>query len=344
MEIEIKEVLFIIITTFLATALFMPIVKNIAAHINAVDKPDPRKVHTKPMPRLGGLGIFGGFLLGYVLFAEQNTQMISILIGGIIIVLTGIIDDIKPIKAKHKLVGQVMAALVIVFYGQITLSHIDALGLFVDFGWFQYPVTLLFIVGAINAINLIDGLDGLSGGISSIFFLTTGVLGLITNGGYLEITLAFIMFGSTLGFLVHNFYPATIFAGDTGSMFFGFIISVIALLGYKNVTFTSVFIPIFLLAIPIMDTTFAIIRRSIKGQPIHMPDKSHLHHQLLNKEIGHRNTVLIIYLFDSIFAAATIIYALGNQTAAAVLYVIIVLIVLWLILFTDIIFPKKKEK
>jgi UDP-N-acetylmuramyl pentapeptide phosphotransferase/UDP-N-acetylglucosamine-1-phosphate transferase len=170
----------------------------------------------------------------------------------------------------------------IIFYGDITLSHITAFGFNIQFGVFAYPITLFFILGCINVIRLIDGLDGLSGGISSIFFLTIGVISFLQQRfGTLEITLTFIMLGSTLGFLVHNFNPAKTFAGETGATFMGFIIAVISLLGFKGALLTSVLVPLLILAIPILDTTFAIIRRVIKHKPISEGDKDHMHHQFL---------------------------------------------------------------
>jgi len=321
----------------------MPFIKKIAKHIGAMDIPrDNRRIHTKPMPRLGGLGIFLGFLTGYIFFAPQDPQMLSILIGSFIIIITGICDDIKPLPALYKLIPQIFATLVIIFYGDILLNNISAFGFYIDFGIWAYPLTVFFILGAINAINFIDGLDGLSGGISSIYFLTIGLIAVITqNIGSLEVTISFLMLGATLGFLFHNFYPAKIFAGDSGSMFLGFIIAVIALLGFKNITLTSLVVPILILAIPIIDTLFAIIRRTLKGEPISKPDKLHLHHQLLSMGFGHRKTVLIIYIMNILFAIASIFYILKDRKLGIVIYVILFVIIVWLVTRTTIISSKK---
>ena len=246
----LKNILLIVGVTFLFTLLFIPIVKKIAIHIEALDYPNERKVHKKPIPRLGGLGIYAGFLLGYMLFGEHSIQMNSILIGSIIIIITGIIDDIKPVPAKYKLIGQIVAASIIPLYGHILLQDISAFGIYFNFGILSYPITIIFIVAIINCINLIDGLDGLAAGISSIYFLTIGIIAMILhNSTGLDVILSFIMLGSTLGYLYHNFYPAKIFMGDSGSMFLGYIIAVIALLGFKNVTLTSLIVPILLLVI-----------------------------------------------------------------------------------------------
>ena len=229
---SLKEVITIVAITMLFVMLFMPIIKKTAVYIGALDIPDKRKVHNTPIPRLGGLGIYAGFLLGYILFGHQSIQMNSILIGSFIIIVTGMIDDIKPIPAKYKFLGQLVAALIIPFYGGIVLKDVSAFGIYINFGILSYPLTAFFIVAAINCVNLIDGLDGLAGGISAIYFLTIGVISMVlknTNG--LDTILTFIMLGSTLGYLKHNFYPASIFMGDSGSMFLGYMIAVIALLG-----------------------------------------------------------------------------------------------------------------
>ena len=256
-------------------ALFIPVVKKIAEFIGAMDIPNARKVHKVPIPRLGGLGIYAGFLLGYMLFGVHSVQMNAILIGSFIILITGIFDDIKPVPAKWKLLAQTVGASIVPLYGGILLQDISAFGLYIDFGILAYPITIIFIVAIINCINLIDGLDGLSSGIASIYFLTIGVIAmLLNNSNGLDIILTFIMLGSTLGFLVHNFNPAKIFMGDSGSMFLGYIIAVIALLGFKNITLTSFLVPMLLLAIPIMDTLFAILRRLINHKPLGEPDKN----------------------------------------------------------------------
>jgi UDP-GlcNAc:undecaprenyl-phosphate/decaprenyl-phosphate GlcNAc-1-phosphate transferase len=344
-ELNLKTILEIVITTFAFVAFIIPFIKNIAFHVDAMDKPDKRKINTKIMPRLGGLGIFLGFLLGYMLFSKQSVQMNAILIGSFLIVLTGVMDDIKPLSAKTKLIGQVLATLVITLYGGIIINEISAFGIYMSFGIFAYPITILFIIAIINSINLIDGLDGLASGISAIFFLTIGIIAFITNQfGGLDVVLAFIMLGSTLGFLFHNFYPAKIFLGDTGSMFLGFIISIISLLGFKNVTLSSFIIPILILAVPILDTLFAIIRRTLKKQSFSVPDKEHIHHQLLKMNLSHRNTVLVIYLIDILFALTSIIYVLKDAKTGIILYLILLILVILVVSKTNIVFDKYKTK
>ena len=344
MEEVIYYSLLVVGVTLIVVAAIIPFVKKIALHIGALDIPNERKVHKNPIPRLGGLGIFVGFMLGYMIFGQHSVQMNSILIGSFIILLTGIFDDIKPISAKAKMLGQIAAGAVIVFYGDILLTHVTIFGQYIDFGIFSYLITLIFIVACTNIINLIDGLDGLAGGISSIFYLSTIVICFFQNRFGLEFTLALIALGSTLGFLIHNFNPARIFAGDSGALFMGFIIAVISLLGFKTTAITSIFIPLMILAVPILDTLFAIIRRLVNHKKISEPDKEHLHNQLLKMKFSHKNTVLIIYGINILFAIASVLYTLKDSQdvfIGRIIYGILMILVLWFVLKTDIITSKK---
>lgn len=343
MQDKIFEVLKIVVIVAAFTALLFPMVKWISYHVGALDYPNERKVHKKPMPVMGGLMIYLGFLFGYMLFAPQSTQMLAILIASFIVVITGILDVIKPLRAREKLVGQVVAALIIVFYGKILLNDISFFGYYFDFGWLAYPITIVFIVAVMNCINLIDGLDGLADGISMIFFITIGVLAFIMhNLGSLEITIAFIMIGACLGFLIFNFNPAKIFMGEIGSMFLGFMIAVVCLLGFKAVTLTSLVVPMLILAIPILDTLFAILRRIIHHKPIYEADRQHLHHQLLNKKFSQKTTVLIIYAVSILFSSASVFYVLKDKKIGAIIYIILVLLITWVVLTTNIVTDNAK--
>jgi UDP-GlcNAc:undecaprenyl-phosphate GlcNAc-1-phosphate transferase len=337
----------IVLTTFIFSTIIMFLMRKVAVHIGAVDIPRSeeghRHIHKKETPKLGGVGIFLAFLLGYMLFGEQSIRMNSILIGSFIVVLTGIVDDIKPIKATHKMLGHIAAAIVIVFYGGIVLNNITAFGFSVDFGILSYPITLLFIVACTNIINLIDGLDGLSGGICTIFYATIAIIGFFQGrAGSLVMILTLIMLGSTLGFLFHNFHPAKIFAGDCAT-FMGFIIAVITLLEFKGPALISFFVPVTILGIPILDTLFAIIRRLLKGQPPFQADKEHLHHQLLGMNFSHTVTVLIIYGINILFAMASIFYTLKDPMIGLIIYAIIFVLVIWFVFHTTIISDKSPE-
>lgn len=338
------NVFIIILTTFLTSLILTHLMIKISKNMNIMDIPNERSVHKKPTPLLGGIAIFLSFLFGFILFGNQNPLMISILIASFLILLLGIFDDIKPIKARYKFIIHILVALIVVFYGGLKLTHVDIFSLSLNFKWMSPYVTILIIVGIINAVNLIDGLDGLCAGISSIYFLTIGVIALILNKfNGLDIILSFIMLGSTLGFLVFNFPPAKIFMGDTGSTFLGLMISVIMLLGFKTVTLTSLLIPLVLLILPITDTLFAIIRRALNKKPIGQADKEHIHHQLL-KHLSTRKTILVIYIVDLIFSVVSIFYAIGKKKEMIIFYILLMFILLYLVFKTNVIFKKKENK
>ena len=342
-DINLTTILLMIFIPFVFVACIIPVVKKIANHIGALDIPNERKVHKTPMPRLGGLGIYSGFLLGYMIFGEHTPAMNSILIGSFVIIITGIIDDIKPLKASYKFIGQFIAALIVVIYGGILLRDVSFFGIYIDFNYWTYPITILFILGCINCMNLIDGLDGLAAGISAIFFLTIGIIAYLQGRIGLSVVLTFIMFGSTLGFLLHNFNPAKIFMGDSGSMFLGFIIAIITLLGFKSILTSSIIIPLCILIVPILDTLCAIIRRKLKGESIGTPDKSHFHHQLLRKNCSVRVTVLIIYLITILFSTASIIWILVDNRIGYYIYGVLMLVLMIFVLKTDILFERTKK-
>ena len=348
MKIQLMSAAKIVLVTFIFSALVMYIMRIVAKHIGAMDNPtdeeEQRHIHKVATPKLGGLGIFVGFLFGYMLFGEQSVRMNSILIGSFLIVLMGIIDDLNPVKAKYRFLVHIAAASVIVFYGGILLDNITAFGYSLNFGILAYPITIIFIVACTDIIDLIDGLDGLSGGICSIFYLTIAIIGFFQGRvGTLVMVLSLIMLGSTLGFLLHNFHPAKIFAGDCVT-FMGFIIGVITLLEFKGPALISFFVPITILGIPILDTLFAIIRRLLKGQPPFKADKKHLHHQLLGMNFSQTVTVLIIYGINILFATASIFYTLKDPLIGQILFIIIFIIVVWFVLHTTIISDKTPQK
>lgn len=345
---DIGQSLKMIFVTFIFSLLIMPAMKRIAHHIGAIDIPRSsegnRHIHRKPIPKLGGLGIFFAFLFGYMLFGQHSIKMNAILISSFIIILTGIVDDINDLRASRQLFAQLVAASIIVFYGKIILTDITVFGMTINFGDLKELVTMFFIIACINIVNLMDGLDGLSGGVTSIFYITTAIICFYQGRlGSLEMTLTLLMLGSTLGFLVHNFYPAKIFAGQC-NMFMGFMISIICLLGFKGTALTSLFVPIAILGLPILDTLFAIIRRLIKSQPIFSADRFHIHHQLLGMNFSHRTTVLIIYFINILFALTSIFYVLRDPGYAAIIYIILTVILVWFVCYTNIITEKKTPK
>lgn len=263
---------------------------------------------------MGGLAIFLSFFITFLLFMDDFGQQLPLLVGALVIILIGMADDIFELRAAPKFLGQVLAALIIVLWGGLEVEFIN-LPFFTDtleFNVFSIPITILWIVSIINAINLIDGLDGLAGGVSTIALVTIATMALI-KGDLFVAMVALIVIGSTLGFLKYNFHPAKIFMGDTGALFLGYIIAVLSLQGFKNVTMISLIVPIIILGVPISDTFFAIIRRVVNKQPISAADKSHLHHCLINLGFTHKQTVLLIYALAACFGLAAIIFSFATM-------------------------------
>lgn len=309
-----------------------PLAKSFAIRIGAVDKPNERKVHAVSMPRMGGLAIYGAYSICYILivyFTEAVATNVgyAILIGGGIIVLTGALDDVFDLSPLQKIAGQLIGAGVAIYFGlvidEITLPFLDNP---IVLGWFGIPLTVLWIVGVTNAVNLIDGLDGLASGVSGIaafalFFVSLSI------GNPMLALMSITLVGTIIGFLAFNFYPARIFMGDSGSLFLGFFLSTISLLELKEATLVSFIIPLFLLAVPISDTLYAIIRRKLNHQSISSADKNHLHHRLLVLGLSHRQSVLLIYGISSLFALLAVILT------EATLWVSLTALVFYLLFF-----------
>ncbi|WP_066506072.1 MraY family glycosyltransferase [Abyssisolibacter fermentans] len=284
-----------------------PLAKKIAYKLGAIDIPkDERRVHKKPIPRLGGLAIYVSTVLSIIIFSfagyiQMDKSLISILIGGTIIAVTGIIDDTKNLPAKIKLLGQIAAAGVLI-WGGIKISFISKpfSGEIINLNYLSIPITIFWIVGITNTLNLIDGLDGLAAGVAgiasiSLMFVASTFVDIFPF--YTGIILiSAILAGAAFGFLPYNFNPAKIFMGDTGALFLGFMLAVISVKGVmKSFTTISVVLPVIILGIPIFDTAFAILRRFINRRPIMQADKGHLHHRLLDKGLSQKQTVLVLY-------------------------------------------------
>jgi UDP-GlcNAc:undecaprenyl-phosphate/decaprenyl-phosphate GlcNAc-1-phosphate transferase len=312
---------------FFASILVTPLVKKFAFKIGATDKPNYRKVHQKIMPRLGGLAVYISFILGMFILQPDTEYHLWIVLGSLIIILTGIFDDMYELSAKVKLLGQIAAAVSVVIIGGV---HVDFINVpffgQMQFGILSIPLSILWIVGITNAINLIDGLDGLASGVSSIALFTIAGMAFLMGNTYVVIV-ASVMLAATLGFLYHNFHPAKIFLGDTGALFLGYMIAVLSLLGFKGVTMISLIIPIIILGVPISDTLFAIARRILHKQPLSAPDKSHLHHCLLGLGFTHRQTVLLIYAIAAFFALVAVIFSQATVWGAIVVITVLLLII-----------------
>ncbi len=308
---------------------FTPLVRKLAFKVGAVDKPNARKVHSRMMPRLGGLAIFAAFILTFPLISNSEYDKpnisLGLILGSIVIVIIGSLDDRFELSAKWKLLGQIVAASIVVSFGvQVNLLNLPFGEHMISIGWLSIPITILWIVGVTNAINLIDGLDGLAAGVSSIATGTILALAIMMGNVYI-ILLSSILLGSILGFLVFNFHPAKIFMGDSGALFLGFTLATLSVLGFKQATVISFIIPLLILGVPISDTFFAILRRRITKTPISVADKGHLHHCLLRIGFSHRTTVLIIYGIATLFGLSAVLLSQSNLWLSIVLICLIIL-------------------
>ncbi len=324
-----------------------PMARKLAYRIGAVDVPkDNRRVHKEPIPRLGGLAIYMATISTFLFFCDFSFQKTAaILIGSAMIIIMGVFDDVKALPAKLKLLVQIAAAFVLIFSGfQINFFtnwlQPDQL---VYLSWLSIPVTLVWIVGITNTVNLIDGLDGLATGVSITAALTLAYVA-HANGFQQAATLTMIIAGACLGFLPHNFNPAKIFMGDTGSLFLGYMLAAISILGSLK-SATALLVPIIALGLPIFDTTFAIVRRYLNGKPIMEADKGHLHHRLLHIGLSQKRAVLFLYLKSGLFGLGAVL--LANQkylNGFAVLFAVAILILIPINMTLDITKKKSPEE
>lgn len=332
-DISNMKILFValaIVVAFLISFAATPVVIGIAKKINAIDVPkDERRVHKKPIPLIGGLAIFYGFLISVLCFCVIDESVIGIVLGAIVIVITGVIDDKYSLPAKVKLLMQIVAAVIVIAFG-IEMRYIEnpITNGYITLGWFSIPITILWIVGVTNAVNLTDGLDGLAAGISTIASLSLLILIMFTENINLAIMTAALA-GASFGFIPYNFNPAKIFMGDTGSMFLGYMLACISVQGLmKTYTVISFAMPILVLGLPIFDTVFAIVRRLVTGRSIMSPDRGHLHHRLIDMGFTQRQTVAILYTLTAILCLTALVMFLKNTLRGLILVFAVILIII----------------
>ena len=308
-----------------------PLVIAFARRTGALDRPDARKVHARPIPRIGGIGIYAAFMLSILvqlvfvdLTPEFMTSLIGLMAGGTIIVAIGIIDDYCDLPAKVKLLGQILAAAVLVIGFDVRIDFItDPFGDFIYLELFAIPATIFWIVGLTNTVNLIDGLDGLAAGVSSIAAVTIFLVAMEEGIPFVAMVTAALA-GAAIGFLWYNFNPARIFMGDTGSMFLGFILAGISIVGaVKSAATIALIVPILALGLPILDTTFAIVRRARNHRPIFKPDKGHLHHRLLARGFTQKQAVLLMYVVSALFGLCALALTAVSMQAAVLIILIV---------------------
>jgi UDP-GlcNAc:undecaprenyl-phosphate GlcNAc-1-phosphate transferase len=291
------------------TALLTPIVRNFSAKVGAVAVPNARKIHKNIVPSSGGLAIFSGFLVAALFFNRTSPEIIGFLIGGTVITGIGLLDDIFDLPPVTKFFGQILAALIVIYSGvSIEFVANPTGGGLVNLGFLSLPFTFLWIIGITNAINFIDGLDGLAAGVAGISATTLAVVALLT-GRYDTMVLAATLAAAAFAFIPFNFSEKKkIFMGDSGSNFLGYSLAVISILGMVKVAAVfSMLIPILILAIPIFDTAFAIIRRLLSGKSPFEPDSLHLHHRIMNKGYTQKQTTYIIYGVNIILGVVAVL-------------------------------------
>lgn len=307
--------------TFVICLILTPIVIKLCRKYNIVDIPkDSRRVHSKPMPRIGGVAIVTSMLIGFLIYylltkdipsIALNEKFLGYIIGGLIIATMGLIDDLVNLRARYKFFFQLAAGLVVYYFG-IRITGIKIPFIYpdmIDFAWWiDLPLTLLWIIGVTNAINLIDGLDGLAAGITAISATSLLIIFIATSASLEAIIISAVLVGAVLGFLPYNFNPAKTFMGDVSANFLGFTMAVVSILGFaKGYTMIAIIAPVLVLGIPIFDTVFAMVRRFLKGQPMLKPDGGHIHHRLIKRGFSQRQAVILLYTITTLLCMLAVL-------------------------------------
>jgi UDP-GlcNAc:undecaprenyl-phosphate GlcNAc-1-phosphate transferase len=319
-------------TAFLAAivagAVLTPLVRHLAHRFGALDHAlTSRKLHGKPIPRLGGIAIVLAFYAPLVALFFANSEVgrrfyadphkaAGLIAGGLAIAALGVYDDLRGANAKKKFLVQ-FAVAGFMYWAGFRIDHVaNPFGPPIDLGWLGLPFTLLWVAGVINAMNLIDGLDGLAGGVALIAIATTFAFS-VTRGEPLMVLFTAALAGSVLGFLFYNFNPASIFMGDTGSMFLGFVLATTAIqTNQKSSTAVAIVVPIIALGVPIADTLLAMARRAARGVPMFSADRGHIHHRLLAQGFTHRQTVLVLYGTSVVLGGVALAFSFANASQA----------------------------
>ena len=331
-----------LVISFLAT----PVVKTFAYKVGAIDVPkDNRRMHKVPIPRLGGLAIFIGFMVSVLLFVPITPEMRSILLGAVIIVVLGVVDDIMALPALLKFVVQIIAALVPATNGVQILAfsnpNVFSENLYWVLGNLSIPITVLWIVAITNSVNLIDGLDGLANGVSAISATTMLVIAMLASEGQVAVAMAALV-GASVGFMPYNLNPAKMFMGDTGATFLGYILATMSIQGlFKYYAVISFVVPFLILGLPIFDTTFAFIRRIAHGQsPMHA-DRSHIHHRLIDMGLNQKQAVATLYVISAILGLSAVVLTTGGEQKAMLLFAALCIVA---VVAARVVFPKEVKE
>ena len=339
-------VLLALMVALVVSFLMTPVVKTFAYKVGAIDVPkDNRRMHKEPIPRLGGLAIFIGFMVSILLFSNITREMRSILLGAVIIVVLGVVDDIMALPAMLKFVVQIGAALIPATNGVVILAfsnpNIFSSDLYWVLGGLSIPFTVLWIVAITNAVNLIDGLDGLANGVSAISATTMLVIALLASEAQVAIVMAALV-GACVGFMPYNLNPAKMFMGDTGATFLGFILATMSIEGlFKYYAVISFVVPFLILGLPIFDTAFAFIRRIAHGQsPMHA-DRSHIHHRLIDMGLNQKQAVATLYVISAILGLSAVVLTTGGGQKAMLFFLALTIVAA---VAARVVFPKEVKE
>ena len=320
----VAKLVLALIVACAAAFLSTPLVKSLAYKVGAIDVPkDNRRMHKEPIPRLGGLAIFIAFILATLLFADIDRQMQGILLGAVMIVVLGVVDDSMALPALPKFVVQIAAAGVAVYHGCViqfvSNPNVFSAASYLNLGWISVPLTIVWIVAITNAVNFIDGLDGLAVGVSAISTASLLVIALMVAEVNIAVILAALL-GACMGFMPYNLNPAKIFMGDTGATFLGYILACLSVTGlFKLYAIISFAVPFLILGVPIFDICFAIGRRVIHGQNPMQADRGHVHHRLIDMGFNQKQSVAIIYMLTAILGLSAAVLTSSGEMRALVL-------------------------
>jgi UDP-GlcNAc:undecaprenyl-phosphate GlcNAc-1-phosphate transferase len=344
----IATVILALVIALVLSFLMTPVVKTFAYKVGAIDVPkDARRMHHVPIPRLGGLAIFIGFMVSILLFTDVrgDHQMQGILMGAVIIVILGVVDDIMPLPAMFKFIVQIVAALIPTMHGVVihVISNPNLLSdnPYWNMGWLSIPVTVIWIVAITNSVNLIDGLDGLANGVSAISATTMLVIALLVSESQVAIVMAALV-GACVGFMPYNMNPAKMFMGDTGATFLGYILATISIQGlFKFYAIISFAVPFLILGLPIFDTAFAFIRRIAHGQSPMQADRGHVHHRLIDMGLSQKQAVATLYVISAILGLSAVVLTTSGELRAMVFFIALCIVAA---VAARVVFPKELKE
>jgi UDP-GlcNAc:undecaprenyl-phosphate/decaprenyl-phosphate GlcNAc-1-phosphate transferase len=312
-----------LLVAILITISLMPVLVKVALRLGIVDVPDARKVHSVPIPRIGGVAIALGSFLPFLLWQEVSALIIAWFAGASLLIILGLLDDFRGLNYKIKFLGQIIAALIVIFYGDLRITNLGELlpaGMVIS-EWFSILLTLVTIIGVTNAINLSDGLDGLAGGICFLSLCCIAYLAFSTDQT-LNLFASIVLAGAVFGFLRYNTHPATLFMGDAGSLFLGFSVITFSLAITQGSTPLSPVLPLIILGFPVLDTLTVMSERIASGRSPFVADKNHLHHRILRLGFHHTESVALIYVLQALLVTAAILFRYHSEKLLVGSYIV----------------------